>query len=163
MSRLGLDLLGASSYPLPSLVGEDATSAADVKTAQQLLAAQGFKGKDGKALKPDGKMGANTEAAITAFWASKGMSHAPVVDAELLDALRGKAASGGGAAPASGSPSAPDHAPASGIAGFFQRPLWHKGDGSDGPVRVWHAAGGALIAIGGAIVFWPSKKGVVAA
>lgn len=66
----GLDYLGAS---MPD---------AKVRAAQEALSAAGF---DTKGV--DGLIGPNTEAAITAFWASKGLSHAAVVDDDLMKAL----------------------------------------------------------------------------
>ena len=43
----------------------------------------------------DGVMGPKTAAAITAYWATKGVSRAPVVDAALLHALNVPVSSGG--------------------------------------------------------------------
>lgn len=66
--------------------GLDYLGAADPKVyaAQVALLARGFKLPKYGA---DGDLGDETRAAITAFWASKGQSRAPVVDDDLMAAL----------------------------------------------------------------------------
>ncbi len=96
----GLDYLGA------------ATPDAKVRAAQEALNAAGF---DTKGV--DGLMGPNTAAAISAFWASRGLSHAAVVDNDLVRALSvttptapAKAPQSTALVPASQSPAAPQEA-----------------------------------------------------
>jgi peptidoglycan hydrolase-like protein with peptidoglycan-binding domain len=134
-----------------ALLGEDVK----VSAAQVALKSAGFVGKDGKPLTIDGIMGPNTTFAIAAFWASKGESHAPVVDEDLMKALPAPTAP---TAPADGRPAKGWSQPQPGAMGPAVTPGTPDAAADK---KKWYviAGGAAAVAIGVALFVFGGRKG----